>query len=340
LTVQAAQARGARLLASAGIGSPALDASLLLAEALGLERGRLILAYPDPLPDGAGRRFEEMLKRRLAGDSAAYILGRKEFWGLEFAVSPAVLVPRPDTETLVEAALEYVNREGGSPPLRAGRGPALPPQRGARPFPPEGPPQRPPAWDSVNDRHDGPGPRPYRLLDLCTGSGAAAVALKHEKPDLEIWATDISAEALEIARLNAARLLAGRLPAGNAPGGRPDSAAGITFIQSDLFARIPGRFNIITANPPYVRSAEIPRLPAEVRGEPRTALDGGPDGLCLIRRIIAGAPEHLGAGGVLLLEADPRQMEAVRGELEKHGFKGIQTYRDLSGAERVIGGYI
>ncbi|MDR1024094.1 MAG: peptide chain release factor N(5)-glutamine methyltransferase [Treponema sp.] len=311
MTVQQTLAQAAARLKTAGIDSPALDASLLLADVLGLDRARLLLAHPNPLPPDAERRFNRLLERRIAGDCVAYILGRKEFRGLEFTVSPAVLVPRPDTETLVEAALKFLNLEGGSPPLRAGQGPALPPQRG------EDPPQRPPGGcdshancndctnrndcSSHNDcanRNDcssrtgiadcagrkeradlagfGPG-GPCRLLDLCTGSGAVAVALKNEAPGLEVWASDISPEALEIAQRNAIRLL-----------GAPASPeAGITFILSDLFERISERFHLITANPPYVKSAAIPGLSPEVKGEPRLALDGGPDGLDLIRRIIS-----------------------------------------------------
>ncbi|MDR3172958.1 MAG: peptide chain release factor N(5)-glutamine methyltransferase [Treponema sp.] len=298
MTVQVAQARAARLLAEAGIDTPALDSSLLLAEVLGLDRTRLFLAYPGPLPEDAARRFEELLRRRLAGESAAYILGRKEFRGLEFTVSPAVLVPRPDTETLVEAALPFL----ASPASAPSRIPA---------------------------------PR-IPVLDLCTGSGAVAIALKHEAEDPEVWASDISPGALEIARHNAARLLAGKPPGEpTAPGIAP-----INFVLSDLFEQIPRRFSLITANPPYVKSAEIAGLSTEVRGEPRIALDGGADGLDLIRRLIAETPAHLYPGGALLLEADSRQMKTIRDELKKNGFAGIRTYRDLSGAERVIGGII
>ncbi|MDR0400918.1 MAG: peptide chain release factor N(5)-glutamine methyltransferase [Treponema sp.] len=319
MTVQQALARAAARLKEAGIDSPVLDASLLLGEALGLDRARLLLAYPQPLPADAEDRLNSMLDRRLAGDCAAYILGRKEFRGLDFLVNPAVLVPRPDTETLVEAALDCLNQEGGSPPLRAGQGPALPPQRGAGPSLPGGPPQRPPTAAGGNAGLK----KKRRLLDLCTGSGAVAAALKHEAPDLEVVAADISPEALETARRNAERLL---------------GPAAVAFVLSDLFDRIPGRFHLITANPPYVETGAIPGLPVEVRREPRLALDGGPDGLLLIRRIIAGAPERLHPGGRLLLEADPRQIKAVAAELAGRGFGDIQIYRDLSGAERVIGG--
>jgi release factor glutamine methyltransferase len=301
MTVQAAQARGTRTLsAAAGADTPALDASLLLAETLGLDRGRLILAYPDPIPEDAWRRFRELLRRRLAGESVAYILGRKEFRGLEFTVGPAVLVPRPDTETLVEAALSFLSPR---PPAPAAPAPAPPVAAVRAPAP----------------------PLQSSVLDLCTGSGAVAVALKHEAPRLEVWASDVSPEALETARRNATRLLNPGPPA-------------LTFVQGDLFERISRRFSLITANPPSVKSAEIAGLPAEVRAEPRIALDGGADGLDLIRRIAAEAGEHLYPGGGLLLEADPRQMQAIRNELETHGFVGIQIYKDLSGKDRVIGG--
>jgi release factor glutamine methyltransferase len=171
-----------------------------------------------------------------------------------------------------------------------------------------------------------------------------AIALKHECPEIEVFASDISSEALETARLNAARLL-GPAPAsaGTEPARMRREEAlspAVTFILSDLFGRIPRRFRLITANPPYVRTGEMAGLPAEVRGEPRLALDGGEDGLDIIRALISQAPDHLFPGGLLLLEADPRQMSLIVSLLEQRGFVDIQTYRDLSGAERVIGGRI
>jgi release factor glutamine methyltransferase len=285
VTVQEALGRGAARLAAAGIDSPFLDASLLLAEILGLDRARLFFVYPEALADKDRSCFEEWLDRRLAGECVAYILGRKEFRGLDFTVSPAVLVPRPDTETLVEAAL---------------------------------------GWCKKLARGKGPLGRGLRLLDLCTGSGAVAIALKHEAPGLEVWAADISPAALELARINGERLLGA-------------DAGGLQFVHSDLFAALPGRFHLITANPPYISGAEMSALPVEVQREPRLALDGGAEGLDIIRALMAEAPAHLYEGAVLLLEADPRQMPRLRAELESKGFKGIQTYRDLSGAERVIG---
>jgi release factor glutamine methyltransferase len=291
MTVRETLAEGTALLASSNIDTPALDASLLLAAILGVDRAHLLLAYPDSLPSGVSHRFKELLERRLGGECVAYILGHKEFRNLDFMVNPAVLVPRPDTETLVEAALEFCGKALTLP--RAG-------------------------------------PGGLRLLDLGTGSGAVAVALKHEVPGLEMWASDISEEALETARANATRLLG--------PG--PAGYTGVRFIKSDLFAHIPGQFHVIISNPPYVPGAEIETLSPEVRREPRLALDGGRDGLDLIRLLISEAPDRLYPGGGLFIEADPRQMTTLAALLETGGLKDIQTYRDLSGKKRVIGAVI
>jgi release factor glutamine methyltransferase len=297
MTITEALAGGTALLKARRVESPGLDAALLLAETLGLSREKLIQRGPDPLPEAAGRRFFHLIDRRIAGECTAYILGRKEFRGLDFLVNPSVLVPRPDTETLVEAALEHLGTEEGT------------------------------------------------VLDLCTGSGAVAIAIKHECPKIEAFASDLSPEALETARLNARRLLGTELAPAEPPAGtelnqfRPP-APPVNFILSGLFDRIPRRFHLITANPPYVRTGEMAGLPVEVRMEPRLALDGGEDGLDIIRPLIAGAPDHLVPGGLLLLEADPRQMALIAPLLEQRGFVDIQTYRDLSGADRVIGGKI
>jgi release factor glutamine methyltransferase len=298
VTVREALTEGSAALKSACLASPALDASLLLAELLGVGRASLAARGPDPLPAESTAAFRRLIERRLGGECVAYILGRKEFRGLDFAVHPAVLVPRPDTETLVEAALETMRER------RAARGGE-------------------PAAGALN------------VLDLCAGSGAVAVALKHEMPELEVWAADISGEALETAKANAARLL---------PRNRYTP---IRFRQGDLFDALssapecPGgySFALIVSNPPYVPGAEIQNLSPEVQKEPRLALDGGGDGLDIIRNIIAGAPDFLCPGGALLLEADPSQMRAAAGLLETNGFIDIKTYRDLSNNERVIGGF-
>jgi release factor glutamine methyltransferase len=299
MTIQTAVTKGSGLLRRTGenisacVTSPLLDASLLLAHVLNTTREGLVLAGNETIADGSYNAFLRLIERRLSGECIAYILGKKEFRGLDFTVSPAVLVPRPDTEILVEAALARID---GSPP-------------------------------------------PLTTLDLCTGSGAAAIALKHERPAADLTASDISEAALEIAGINAARLLgnAGADTGGGASGAEARPLH-VSFIKSDLFENIPGRFNLVMANPPYIPSEEIDGLAPEVRMEPRTALDGGKDGLALVRRIIAEAPRHLFPGGSLLLEIDPRKAPVVRHLLEKAGFNGIQSYRDLAGLERVMGG--
>jgi release factor glutamine methyltransferase len=326
MTVTETLARGSALLTSHHIENPGLDAALLLAETLGLSREKLIQRGRDPLPAAEARRFFRLIDRRISGECTAYILGRKEFRGLDFFVNPAVLVPRPDTETLVEAALrERERRKGGEEAKKTG-------DRGMVPHHP------PPSSRSL------PLTVHYSLLDLCTGSGAVAVALKYERPEITVFASDVSPEALETARRNAVRLLGtAPEPTGTALRHAGDASAlspAVAFIQSDLFAGIPRRFHLITANPPYVKTGELAGLSREVRGEPPLALDGGEDGLDLIRAIISRAPDHLFPGGALLLEADPRQMPLIVSLLEDQGFQDILSYRDLSGAERVIGGRI
>ncbi|MDR2485892.1 MAG: peptide chain release factor N(5)-glutamine methyltransferase [Treponema sp.] len=281
MTVGEALAEGAALLKTASIETPRLDAALLLAEALHTDRAGLILRYLDPVSGEPRQRYGEFLKQRLAGDCVAYIVGHKEFRGLDFAINPGVLVPRPDTETLVEAALSYID---GLPACET-----------------------------------------CMLLDMCTGSGAVGIALKHERPRIALYASDISVAALKTAQENARRLL------GNRDGD-------FHFIQSDLFDRIEGRFTLITANPPYIPSAVIETLAQEVKQEPWIGLDGGEDGLEIIRRLIPKAKQYLSPGGMLLIEADPRQMSGIGTMLRDAGYREIKTYDDLSGRQRVIGG--
>ncbi|MDR1247849.1 MAG: peptide chain release factor N(5)-glutamine methyltransferase [Treponema sp.] len=277
MTIREALSQGAARLRSAGAESPGLDAALLLAFVLKTTREKLILMDTEALDGAAAEEFGRALERRIGGECVAYILGHREFRGLDFIVNPGVLVPRPDTETLVEAALAALSRaEKGSPPV---------------------------------------------LLDLCTGSGAVAIALQHELSRLQVYAADIDPRALAVARKNAARLLV-------------DSPC---FLEGDLFEPVPKmRFDLITANPPYVPSGEIPFLPREVRFEPPLALDGGADGLDLIRRILEDAPAFLRSGGQLIMEADPRQMPAIILILEKKGYRDIKLHRDLSGLDRAI----
>jgi release factor glutamine methyltransferase len=292
MTIREALAEGTASLTAADIETPSLDSSLLLAEILNTSRSSLTADGNDLVSQESLTAFRQLIKRRQSGECAAYILGRKEFYGLEFLVNPSVLVPRPDTETLVETAFKRI----------------------------------------------GSGEQPPRVLDLCTGSGAIAIALKHTMPELEVWATDISAEALETAQKNAACLLP------------PNS---IRFLQGDLYDALAPlssshfplpsslftfHFSLLLSNPPYIPTTDLLSLSPEVRMEPALALDGGDDGLHIIRKIVSRAPEFLCKGGCLLLEADPRQMTAIASFYKEAGFSDIQTHKDLSGKERVISG--
>jgi release factor glutamine methyltransferase len=279
MTIRETLLEGRALLSSSHVESASLDAELLLADILRADRAGLIIRGSEIITGEERNAFFKAIRRRGAGEPAAYILGRKEFWGLDFIVTPDVLVPRPDTETLVETAL-----------LKAGK-------------------------ESSGNR---------RLLDLCTGSGALAVSLKHELPGWEIWASDISPKALDIAKANAGKIL-----------GSPDA---IRFLCSDLLGAFGRRirFSLIVTNPPYVKRGEIETLAPEVRMEPPIALDGGEDGLDLIRRIIPQAARRLSGGGSLLIEADPRQMKAIAVILKANKFPNPETHKDLAGRERVI----
>jgi len=294
--IREAVAQGNADLKFAGVKSPGLDSSLLLAHVLNANRTSLIAMPDKKLTEKQCAAFCGLIERRASGECVAYITGKKEFRGLEFFVNKSVLVPRPDTETLVEAALETVKEE-------------FLPRKGA-------------------DRRE----LNIKVLDLCTGCGAVAIALKNEMPELEVHASDISAEALDVANKNAEKLLGEKK---------------IIFYHGDLFDALstthspfPIPYSLITANPPYIQSCEIQTLQPEVRNEPSLALDGGKSGLEIITRIIMNAPKFLEKGGRLLLEADPRQTDSITNLLDKNGFNSLKLYKDLSGSNRVIGGQL
>ena len=297
MNIRDALAQGSAELKAGGIDSPSLDASLLLAHVLNTARAALLARGTDALDDGVLAAFRALIQRRLDGECAAYILGKKEFRGLEFLVNKSVLVPRPETETLVETALNILNKKNKEAET-------------------------------------------IRVLDLCTGSGAIAVSIKSEMPEAQVWATDISEQALETAKTNAARLLSG---------------SAVLFYQGDLFNALPFnalpgnaltdnaqpslRFSVVASNPPYIPTEEIKTLAVEVQNEPLIALDGGHTGLEIIERIIESAPDYLIKNGALLMEtAGAHQTEKIAALLEKRGFTKINTYKDLSGQERVIEG--
>lgn len=254
-----------------------LDAQLLLLHVLGqpvTQRGWLMAHDTDVLLPAHEATLNTLVQRRLAGEPLAYLTGYKAFYGLELQVSPNVLVPRPDTETLVDWVLELL------------------PSNAAR------------------------------VLDLGTGSGAIALALKATQPKLDVWATDMSPAALAVAQANAQRL-----------------QLEVTFNQGPWLAALPAgtpRFDAIVSNPPYIADQD-PHL-AALGFEPIQALTSGADGLDDLRQIIRAAPAHLQAGGWLLLEHGYDQSATVRQLLTQNGFGQVQSRRDLAGIERCSGG--
>ena len=319
MTIQEILTQGKRILespcTSSSIDNPALDATLLLTEALNTRREELWIRGKETIEESYSRKYYDLLERRRGGECIAYILGHKEFRGLRFAVNPNVLVPRPDTETLVEAALEYIDTLRGTPGHTALPG-SLSSGQGGSP-------------------RDTEKTEELSLLDLCTGSGILAVSLKNERPFLSVTASDISGKALAVAAQNAEQLLNNRMSLGTGFLDNP-----VRFIQGDLFENIRGKFHIIVSNPPYVLSEELKNLAPEVQREPKIALDGGSDGLDIMTRIIAASPRYLYSNGTLLLEAGSRQMPAIQAYLKTYGFGNIMVHRDIAGRDRVISAQI
>jgi release factor glutamine methyltransferase len=250
----------------------ALETRILLGHALNLSRVQLITQSGRALTQEEAQRISALLERRVQGEPIAYITGVREFYGLEFEVTPAVLIPRPETELLVELAADHLP-EGG------------------------------------------------RVLDMGTGSGAIAVALAHLRPDAHVTAVDSSKAALEVAYRNAVR-----------------HAASINFMHSDWYGAVTGkRFNLIVANPPYIRRDDPHLAQGDLRFEPADALTDNADGLAALRAIVAGAANHLETGGALLVEHGYDQAQQVRELLAGAAFDA-QSWRDLAGIERISGG--
>lgn len=251
-----------------------LDAHLLLAHVMKKSRSWLLANDDAGLNEEQQQSMRSFIDRRASGEPVAYLVGEKEFYGLTLRVSPAVLVPRPDTETLVDWALELMRSSSTLP----------------------------------------------RVLDMGTGSGAIALALKHSLPSAHITALDASAEALKVATDNARQL-------------RLD----VQFLLSDWWERVmEQRFDLIVSNPPYIAGADAHL--AALQHEPQMALTPGGDGLGALRHIVAGAPAHLNNEGWLLLEHGHDQARAVAAMLVEHGFGSVTTRHDLAGNPRCTGG--
>lgn len=268
-----------KFLASKGIEAAPREARLLLAHVLGCTPIDVMTRYDEAPSDADRTAYRELIKRRVDGTPVAYLVGSREFFLLNFDVTPAVLIPRPDTETLVVEGLKHLT--GRANPT---------------------------------------------VLDLCTGSGCVAVSVAHKQRSATVLATDVSLDALEVARRNAAK---------------HGVADRVEFAAGDLWAAVPaGRtFDAILTNPPYVAHDEFAELAVDVRDhEPRLALDGGPDGLAFYRRIAAEAAGFLKPGGVLLAEIGFTQEPAVR-ELfaAAPGLTTLPSVKDGGGHWRVVG---
>ena len=259
--------------ACSALGLERLDAQLLLLHALGRpqnDRAWLVAHDSDPLTPDAEMRYINLTRRRAAGTPLAYLTGQREFYGLTLQVDARVLDPRPDTETLVDWALEHLAPQGS-------------------------------------------------VVDLGTGSGAIALALKNQRPAARVEAVDTSPEALAVAQANAQRL-----------------ALDVVFQYGNWLEGLQRKFDLIVSNPPYI-TEDDPHL-ENLGHEPLLALTSGPDGLDAIRTIVTQAPPRLQPGGWLLLEHGWNQAAAVRALLAQAGFSHVQSRRDLAGIERCSGG--
>lgn len=253
-------------------GSPRLDAEVLLAHSLGLRRLDLYLKFDRPVTEAELATYRDLVARRAKGEPVAYLVGHKEFMGLDFAVTPAVLIPNPDTEVLVQRAVE-IAREAG---------------------------------------------RPLRVADVGTGSGCIAIALAHYAPDVDVVASDVSQDALEVAARNVgAHGLAGR----------------VQLVCGDLMAPFAGSFDLVCANLPYVAAGAV--LAPEVVAQPARALYADSGGSALVTRLLAEAPARLNPGGRTLAELDS-SIAAVAIDFATRNFAGHRIHSDLGGHQRVL----
>lgn len=288
LTLGEALQKSARYFEHQGCESPRLSAELLLARVLNTDRLHLYMEFSRPLTERETSEYREMVRRRGQGEPVAYLLGRKEFYSLEFEVDRSVLIPRPETELLVQTALEILNNKGS---------------------------------ETVT------------VWDVGTGSGAVSVSLAVHKKNSRIMATDVSVSALGIAERNAAKhgvLEQLEFFCADLDQPLPDTK------NKEAFEEMLSRgFDVVVSNPPYIASADIETLQREIRDwEPRVALDGGQDGLSVVRRLFAQAHKYLRESGVLLVELGDSQAMSLFDEMDRDW--KLETRRDLSGRERVI----
>jgi release factor glutamine methyltransferase len=277
-TVEAARHALAAAFRNAGIDTPQLDARILVGHALGVDHTALATNAKRQLHAAETDAIAALAVRRIAREPVARIIGYKEFWGLRLRVTPATLVPRPETETVVEAALAAVDAAG-------------------------------------------PRNRILRIADLGTGTGALLLALLSELPNASGVATDISLNALEIARGNAIRL------------GLDNRAH---FVACDFGAALLGKYDLVVSNPPYVSSNELAALAPEAASDPSLALEGGPDGLTCYRAVAAGALRLLAPSGELVVELGVGQQSLVTALFRAQGLETSSVRPDLAGIPRAL----
>ena len=278
MTYRECYEQGCRTLQAAGIEEAALDARLLLEAVCGTDRNDLLVHGEQTVAPEAEEKYLNWIRQRAEHIPLQQLTGEQGFMGLTFSVNEHVLIPRQDTEILVEEVLKEL--------------------------------------------HDG-----MRVLDMCTGSGCILLSLLHYSNDCEGLGVDLSAEALEVAGRNVLKVLT------------PEKAEHAHFLQSDLFEKVEGKFEIIVSNPPYIASAEVEKLMPEVRDhEPRMALDGTEDGLYFYRRIIEEAGKHLVSSGMLFFEIGYDQGQAVSELMRTEGYCDVQVVQDYAGLDRVVFG--
>ena len=279
LTIKCVLDTATQYLKSRHIDNPRLTAEILLSFVLGLERQELYINCNKKLNKKDLNNYWSIIKRRIKGEPVQYIIGKKEFWSLEFYINPSVLIPRPETEILVEHAIK-----------------------------------------SIKDVKS-----PY-ILDLGTGSGVIAITIAKEVPDAKIWALDISNEAIKVAIHNAKKHRVFNR---------------IRFLNGDLWQPLRHtdiKFHLIATNPPYIAKEYYEQLPKEIKDwEPRIALNGGPKGISLIKRIIEGAGNFLTLGGWIFIEMAPEQVDIAMELFQKtKQFNYIEGIKDYSHQFRVI----
>jgi release factor glutamine methyltransferase len=295
-----------------GVSEPRASAEVLLAYTLDLSRLDLYLRYDQPLNAAELARFKALVVRRRNGEPVGYLTGHREFWSLDFQVTPAVLIPRPETETLVAAAVEVASLLGGG-----GEGRIAPPLMENSPEPPP----HTPYGENV-----GAGLKPASWgIEIGVGSGAVIVALAKELPEMHWIGADISAAALEVAQDNARR---------------HGVLERVHLLKCDLLSAFKPQlsFDVLVANLPYVPQPEWEQLPRDIKDfEPRQALLAGKDGLDLIRPLVRQAHQYIKAGGWVLLEVGDRQAEKVEELMQQSGaYDRVESIKDFSGIKRVV----